>query len=125
MLGSSSSLGVLVSCAAWLSAGWHLSSFWNISERKQLTCWWLHFSYILRPSLHQGNMVLWLIYLLIILLYTYTVMPQTFSSSPQVGFLRYLHLLSTFDWKNNPLIVNLNGKLTGKLHLGYFTIGLF
>uniref|UniRef100_A0A672MCZ3 Nucleolar protein 6 n=1 Tax=Sinocyclocheilus grahami TaxID=75366 RepID=A0A672MCZ3_SINGR len=23
-------------------------------------------------------------------------------SSPQVGFLRFLHLLSTFDWKNNP-----------------------
>lgn len=39
-----------------------------------------------------------------------------FSSSPQVGFLRFLHLLSSFDWKNNPLIVNLNGKLTGKLH---------
>uniref|UniRef100_A0A8C2G045 Nucleolar protein 6 n=1 Tax=Cyprinus carpio TaxID=7962 RepID=A0A8C2G045_CYPCA len=38
--------------------------------------------------------------------------PFTPPSSPQVGFLRFLHLLSTFDWKNNPLIVNLNGKLT-------------
>uniref|UniRef100_A0A8C2FG60 Nucleolar protein 6 n=1 Tax=Cyprinus carpio TaxID=7962 RepID=A0A8C2FG60_CYPCA len=48
--------------------------------------------------------------------------PFTPPSSPQVGFLRFLHLLSTFDWKNNPLIVNLNGKLTGKLQLGYFTL---
>uniref|UniRef100_A0A671KPG3 Nucleolar protein 6 n=1 Tax=Sinocyclocheilus anshuiensis TaxID=1608454 RepID=A0A671KPG3_9TELE len=38
--------------------------------------------------------------------------PFTSPSSPQVGFLRFFHLLSTFDWKNNPLIVNLNGKLT-------------
>lgn len=35
-------------------------------------------------------------------------------SSPQVGFLRFLFLVSTFDWKNNPLIVNLNSELTGK-----------
>lgn len=35
-------------------------------------------------------------------------------SSPQVGFLRFLYLVSTFDWKNNPLIVNLNSELTGK-----------
>lgn len=35
-------------------------------------------------------------------------------SSPQVGFLRFLFLVSTFDWKNNPLIVNLNNELTGK-----------
>ena len=35
-------------------------------------------------------------------------------SSPQVGFLRFLFLISTFDWKNNPLIVNLNNELTGK-----------
>ncbi|TRY85695.1 hypothetical protein DNTS_013423 [Danionella cerebrum] len=39
--------------------------------------------------------------------------PFTPPSSPQVGFLRFLCLLSTFDWKNTPLIVNLNGKLTG------------
>lgn len=37
-----------------------------------------------------------------------------FFSSPQVGLLRFFHLLSTFDWKNNPLVVNLNGKLTGQ-----------
>uniref|UniRef100_A0AAQ5XVI0 Nucleolar protein 6 n=1 Tax=Amphiprion ocellaris TaxID=80972 RepID=A0AAQ5XVI0_AMPOC len=29
-----------------------------------------------------------------------------------VGFLRFLHLLSSFDWKNNPLVVNLNNQLT-------------
>ncbi|XP_057214658.1 nucleolar protein 6 isoform X2 [Triplophysa rosa] len=33
-------------------------------------------------------------------------------SSPQVGFLRFLYVLSTFDWRNNPLVVNLNQKLT-------------
>lgn len=45
--------------------------------------------------------------------------PQTLCSllplsSPQVGFLRFLFLVSTFDWKNNPLIVNLNNEFTGK-----------
>ncbi|KAJ7335150.1 hypothetical protein JRQ81_013091, partial [Phrynocephalus forsythii] len=29
--------------------------------------------------------------------------PFTAPSSPQVGFLRFLHLLATFDWKNSPL----------------------
>ncbi|XP_023571830.1 nucleolar protein 6 isoform X2 [Octodon degus] len=38
--------------------------------------------------------------------------PFTPPSSPQVGFLRFLSLISTFDWKNNPLIVNLNNELT-------------
>ncbi|KAM8802879.1 nucleolar protein 6 [Rhynchonycteris naso] len=38
--------------------------------------------------------------------------PFTPPSSPQVGFLRFLFLMSTFDWKNNPLIVNLNNELT-------------
>ncbi|NXO29479.1 NOL6 protein, partial [Cisticola juncidis] len=38
--------------------------------------------------------------------------PFTSPSSPQVGFLRFLNLLATFDWKNNPLIVNLNTGLT-------------
>lgn len=38
--------------------------------------------------------------------------PFTPPSSPQVGFLRFLYLISTFDWKNNPLIVNLNNELT-------------
>ncbi|XP_026569693.1 nucleolar protein 6 [Pseudonaja textilis] len=37
--------------------------------------------------------------------------PFTAPSSPQVGFLRFLHLLATFDWKNSPLLVNLNGDL--------------
>ncbi|KAM9096445.1 nucleolar protein 6 [Sarcophilus harrisii] len=40
--------------------------------------------------------------------------PFTPPSSPQVGFLRFLSLLSTFDWKNNPLIINLNGELTAE-----------
>nr|XP_004658431.2 nucleolar protein 6 [Jaculus jaculus] len=40
--------------------------------------------------------------------------PFTPPSSPQVGFLRFLSLVSTFDWKNNPLIVNLNGELTAE-----------
>ncbi|KAM4576086.1 nucleolar protein 6 [Odontesthes bonariensis] len=40
--------------------------------------------------------------------------PEPFSppSSPQAGFLRFLHLLSSFDWRNNPLVVNLNNQLT-------------
>nr|XP_020450136.1 nucleolar protein 6 [Monopterus albus] len=38
--------------------------------------------------------------------------PFTPPGSPQVGFLRFLHLLSSFDWRNNPLIVNLNSQLT-------------
>ncbi|XP_054842072.1 nucleolar protein 6 [Eublepharis macularius] len=37
--------------------------------------------------------------------------PFTAPSSPQVGFLRFLLLLTTFDWKNSPLIVNLNAEL--------------
>uniref|UniRef100_A0A8C1XMK4 Nucleolar protein 6 n=1 Tax=Cyprinus carpio TaxID=7962 RepID=A0A8C1XMK4_CYPCA len=62
-------------------------------------------------------------HVIIIVWCVYTSSDTTpFHSSPQVGFLRFLHLLSTFDWKNNPLIVNLNGKLTGKLQLGYFTL---
>uniref|UniRef100_A0A3Q3VZY5 Nucleolar protein 6 n=1 Tax=Mola mola TaxID=94237 RepID=A0A3Q3VZY5_MOLML len=38
--------------------------------------------------------------------------PFTPPGSPQVGFLRFLHLLSSFDWRNNPLIVNLNNQFT-------------
>ncbi|XP_056141122.1 nucleolar protein 6 [Lampris incognitus] len=38
--------------------------------------------------------------------------PFTPPCSPQVGFLRFLHLLSSFDWRNNPLVVNLNNQLT-------------
>uniref|UniRef100_A0A8C3SQ80 Nucleolar protein 6 n=1 Tax=Chelydra serpentina TaxID=8475 RepID=A0A8C3SQ80_CHESE len=40
--------------------------------------------------------------------------PFTPPSSPQVGFLRFLHLLMAFDWKNSPLIVNLNADLKGE-----------
>uniref|UniRef100_A0A8C5LK55 Nucleolar protein 6 n=1 Tax=Leptobrachium leishanense TaxID=445787 RepID=A0A8C5LK55_9ANUR len=39
--------------------------------------------------------------------------PFTAPSSPQVGFLRFLYLVATFDWKNSPLVVNLNGELKG------------
>ncbi|XP_068994430.1 nucleolar protein 6 [Embiotoca jacksoni] len=38
--------------------------------------------------------------------------PFTPPSSPQVGFLRFLHLLSSFDWRNNPLVVDFNNQLT-------------
>ncbi|NWZ30687.1 NOL6 protein, partial [Asarcornis scutulata] len=38
--------------------------------------------------------------------------PFTPPSSPQIGFLRFLNLLVTFDWNNNPFIVNLNAGLT-------------
>ncbi|XP_044225414.1 nucleolar protein 6 [Thunnus albacares] len=38
--------------------------------------------------------------------------PFTPPGSPQVGFLRFLHLLSSFDWRNNPLVVNLNNQFT-------------
>ncbi|KAM4049230.1 nucleolar protein 6 [Anomaloglossus baeobatrachus] len=38
--------------------------------------------------------------------------PFTAPSSPQVGFLRFLNLLASYDWKSSPLIVNLNGDLT-------------
>ncbi|XP_056275390.1 nucleolar protein 6-like [Pseudoliparis swirei] len=37
--------------------------------------------------------------------------PFTPPGSPQVGLLRFLHLLSSFDWRNNPLVVNLNNQL--------------
>ncbi|XP_078077355.1 nucleolar protein 6 [Mustelus asterias] len=37
--------------------------------------------------------------------------PYSPPASQQTGFLRFLNLLSTFDWKNNPLIVNLNGDI--------------
>ncbi|XP_073536523.1 nucleolar protein 6 isoform X2 [Phyllobates terribilis] len=38
--------------------------------------------------------------------------PFTAPSSPQVGFLRFLNLLASYDWKSSPLIVNFNGDLT-------------
>lgn len=37
--------------------------------------------------------------------------PFTPPGSPQVGLLRFLHLLSSFDWRNNPLVVDLNNQL--------------
>ncbi|XP_068167912.1 nucleolar protein 6 [Antennarius striatus] len=42
--------------------------------------------------------------------------PFTPPGSPQVGFLRFLQLLSSFDWRNNPLIVNFNNQLTAADH---------
>ncbi|XP_051786056.1 nucleolar protein 6-like [Erpetoichthys calabaricus] len=38
--------------------------------------------------------------------------PFNTPNSPQVGFIRFLLLLSSFDWKNNPLIVNFNGEFS-------------
>ncbi|XP_066272586.1 nucleolar protein 6-like [Branchiostoma lanceolatum] len=38
--------------------------------------------------------------------------PLTPPGSPAVGFLRFLHLLSTHDWKINPLTLNFNRELT-------------
>uniref|UniRef100_A0A8D0GV09 Nucleolar protein 6 n=1 Tax=Sphenodon punctatus TaxID=8508 RepID=A0A8D0GV09_SPHPU len=40
--------------------------------------------------------------------------PFTPPSSPQVGFVRFLHRLAAFDWKNSPLVINLNGDLKGE-----------
>uniref|UniRef100_A0A8C3AUI0 Nucleolar protein 6 n=1 Tax=Cyclopterus lumpus TaxID=8103 RepID=A0A8C3AUI0_CYCLU len=37
--------------------------------------------------------------------------PFTPPGSPQVGLLRFLCLLSSFDWRDNPLVVNLNNQL--------------
>ena len=37
--------------------------------------------------------------------------PYSVTASPQTGFLRFLKLLATHDWKTDPLIVNLNGEL--------------
>ncbi|KAL0979774.1 hypothetical protein UPYG_G00189470 [Umbra pygmaea] len=45
----------------------------------------------------------------------HTISPRVTPSPPgssQVGFLRFLRLLSCFDWSNNPLVVNLNNQLT-------------
>lgn len=35
-------------------------------------------------------------------------------SSPMVGFKRFLYLVGNHDWKNSPLMVNLNDEFTGK-----------
>ncbi|XP_071110262.1 nucleolar protein 6-like [Haliotis cracherodii] len=38
--------------------------------------------------------------------------PYTAPGSPIVGFFRFLSILSTFDWKTQPLIVNLNNEFS-------------
>ncbi|XP_048255650.1 nucleolar protein 6-like isoform X1 [Haliotis rufescens] len=38
--------------------------------------------------------------------------PYTAPGSPIVGFLRFLSILSTFDWKTQPLVVNLNNEFS-------------
>lgn len=43
--------------------------------------------------------------------------PFTPPGSPQVGLLRFLWLLSSFDWRNNPLVVDLNSQLTAADHI--------
>ncbi|CAG2189933.1 NOL6 [Mytilus edulis] len=40
--------------------------------------------------------------------------PYTVPYNPLTGFLRFLHLVSTFDWKMSPLVVNLNAELKGE-----------
>ena len=40
--------------------------------------------------------------------------PYSVTATPQTGFLRFLKLLSTHDWKTDPLIVNLNGELNSE-----------
>ncbi|XP_059179319.1 nucleolar protein 6-like [Physella acuta] len=49
------------------------------------------------------------------LLVAYTfICPQPYSSpgSPCTGLMRFLHLLSTFNWKADPLLINLNKEFT-------------
>ncbi|XP_050403291.1 nucleolar protein 6 [Patella vulgata] len=43
-----------------------------------------------------------------------TPAPYTKPGSPGAGFLRFLQLLSTFDWKNTPLLINLNTEFTAE-----------
>ncbi|KAI8481867.1 Nucleolar protein 6 [Branchiostoma belcheri] len=45
------------------------------------------------------------------LLVAHVFLHHSLSHLLAVGFLRFLHLLSTHDWKVNPLIVNFNGEL--------------
>ena len=40
--------------------------------------------------------------------------PYNVTASPQTGFLRFLKLLTSHDWKTVPLIVNLSGELSSK-----------
>ncbi|XP_071794950.1 nucleolar protein 6-like [Asterias amurensis] len=39
--------------------------------------------------------------------------PYTVPCSPSVGLVRFLHLLVRQDWKESPLIINLNGEMKG------------
>ena len=40
--------------------------------------------------------------------------PYNVTASPQTGFIRFLKLMATHNWKTAPLIVNFNGELTSK-----------
>ena len=40
-------------------------------------------------------------------------------SSPSIVFYRFLSLLLSHDWSHDPLVVNLNDELTGKLYALY------
>ncbi|XP_055741968.1 nucleolar protein 6-like [Salvelinus fontinalis] len=72
--GSSNSTRTLGRCVAWPSAGWELFSDDITEDTADL----LVASLFLQPA------------------------PFTPPGSPRVGFLRFLHLLSSFDWRNNP-----------------------
>lgn len=36
------------------------------------------------------------------------------STTPQIGFIRFLKFISEFQWELQPLIVNFNDELSGK-----------
>lgn len=123
--GSSSSTSVLEQRVAWQNVGSGLSCSAMTSQRTRQTCWWHRFSCSLHPLLLLGSHHFCLFFSFCfvlscgerVFLCLLWVMWANFSislSSPQVAFLRFLHLLSSFDWRNNPLIVNLNSQLTGK-----------
>lgn len=132
LLGSSSSTHVSGQCVAWLNAGWALSCWAMTWRRKRPTCWWRPFSYTLHLSRPLGSHTLFfwsppspLSYISLLVQWVTWLNSSSFLSSPQVGFLRFLHLLSSFDWRNNPLIINLNNQLTGKhshkhIHAAFF-----
>lgn len=124
--GSSSNTHVLAQHVAWPNAGSVLSCSATTLQRTQQTCWWRRFSCsplpLLLPGSHHFCFFFFLFFLcrkhvFLCLLWVMWVNFSIFLSSPQVAFLRFLHLLSSFDWRNNPLIVNLNNQLTGKCSL--------
>lgn len=124
---SSRSTRVSGQCVAWPSVGWGLSSSVKTSQRTQQTCWWRPSSCSPHPLLLLGNYQFYFLincqthqwtHCFVTSLCSFSRSCQYISvslSSPQVGFLRFLHLLASFDWRNNPLIVNLNNQLAGKL----------